>query len=348
MRPSFTPLRFAGLFLLGIAALVFCPGFFHAARPEERPPADSVGLIEGDAISVSGPMSMETVRGQTKTLLRSGSDLRVKSGTARIELVEGGEIIICGPAHLSVLKSGGSLTLALDTGTIHVRIYREPVLTVYTAQFQAQPVPIGDAPQDLLFGFDAAGAMCIRANHGAVRIEQQLTGQSVLIPEAGDILLTKGQLDSPRENAGHCTCEMLVVRPAPPPQQEVVQLATPEGVAGVASNPAADDPPQPTVEKPAPKDEPVYQVLMPPLVYDPKAKVQPELDPKMIILVRHVRVRSSLTFHGRVEGQTVTASAASPTPAQPLASAANSPKPAPPKTESFFDRIRRFFRSLWS
>src|SRR5216684_2728841 len=91
-----------------------------AARPDE-PASDSVGIIDGEAISVTGPMSVEVVHGQAKTVLRSGSDVRVKSGTARIDLVEGGQISICGPAHLSVLKSGNSLTIALDTGTIHVR-----------------------------------------------------------------------------------------------------------------------------------------------------------------------------------------------------------------------------------
>jgi hypothetical protein len=356
VKPSFIPIRLAGFLTLALAALVLCPAYFPAAWPDDRPAADSVGIIEGESISVTGPMNMEMVRGQTKTLLRSGSDLRVKSGTARIELVEGGEIIICGPAHLSVLKSGSSLTVALDTGTIHVHLYREPALTVYTAQFQAQPVPVGDAPLDLLFGFDAAGAMCIHANRGAVRIEQQLTGQSVIIPEAGDIVLTKGQIDSPRENTGRCICELPVLRPAPPVKPEFIQLATPdtpEEVRGVASNPAADPPPQPSAGKPTSptsKDEPIYQVLMPPLVYDPKAKVQPELDPKMIVLVRRIRVRPTLTFRGRVEDQTITASAAPPQPVQPPASAANSPKPAPPApaTVSFFDRVRSFFRKLWS
>jgi len=352
VKPSLTPIRFAGFFALALAALPLCPSFFRAAWSDDRPASDSVGLIEGESVSVTGPMSMEMVHGQTKTLLRSGSEVRIKTGAARIELVEGGEIIICGPAHLSVLKSGGALTVALDTGTIHIHVYREPAVTVYTAQFQARPVPVGDSPEDLLLGFDAAGAMCIRANHGAVRIEQQLTGQSVIIPEAGDILLTKGQIDSAHENTGHCACEMPVVRPAPPTQTEVTQLTTPsapEEVRGVASN-ADPDPPQPAVERPAPKDEPVYQVLMPPLVYDPKAKTQPEFDPKMIVLVRRARVRSSLTFHGRVEAPPVVAASAPPTPSAPAPqpNATNVPKPAPPKNESFFARVIRFFRSLWS
>jgi len=36
--------------------------------------------------------------------------------------------------------------------------------------------------------------MCIRANRGAIRVEQQLTGQSVLIPQAGDVLLLNDSL----------------------------------------------------------------------------------------------------------------------------------------------------------
>src|SRR5260370_256796 len=108
---------------------------------------------------------------------------RFKSGIARIDLVEGGQINICGPAHLSVLKSGNSLTIALDTGTIHVPIEHGLAVNIYTPQIQAQTVAIGDGPRDALVGFDTSGAMCIRANRGAVRVEQQLTGQSILIPQ---------------------------------------------------------------------------------------------------------------------------------------------------------------------
>src|SRR5207249_6101287 len=146
---------------------ILCAALIAAAsaRPDE-PLSDSVGVIEGESISVTGPMSVEVVQGQVKTVLRSGSDVRVKSGTARIDLVEGGQIGICGPAHLSVLKSGGSLTVALDTGTIHVHIEQDLALTIYTPQIQAQAIAIGDAPRDVLVGFDASSAMCTRANSG--------------------------------------------------------------------------------------------------------------------------------------------------------------------------------------
>ena len=316
-----------------------------AARPDE-PPSDSVGIIDGEAISVTGPMSVEVVRGQSKTVLRSGSNVRVNSGTARIDLVEGGQISICGPAHLSVLKSGGSLTIALDTGTIHVHIERELALTIYTPQIQAQTVAIGDGPRDALVGFDSSGAMCVRAHGGAVRLEQQLTGQSLLLPQSGDVFIFNGQFENLRSSAGHCACDLQVAKAAPWPQPEVSQLATAEEVLKKAPD-AKPNTQAATVETPPAKEEPVYQVFMPPLIYDANAKVQPEVDPKMIVLVRRVRVRPALIFQGRVEGEATAAVAPVPPPAPTPAAAANAPKPAAPSSDTFVDRVRNLVRKLW-
>jgi hypothetical protein len=335
-----------------------------AARPDNPPPGDAVGVIEGEAIAVTGPMSVDTVNGQIVTMLRSGSDVRVKSGSARIKLVEGGQISICGPAHLSVLKSGTALTIALDTGTIHAHIERQPILTMYTPQIQAQPVSIGDGAQDTVVGFDTAGAMCIRTNRGALRLEQQLTGQSVLVPQGGDVFLSSGQIDSLRTSSapGHCSCDLQIVE-APPPQPEISHLATAEEVRRKVD---VEDvkPKMPTVEvqKPlAPKEEPIYQVFVPPLIFDAKAAVQPEVDTKMIVLIRHVRVRPTLIFQGRVEGDLVAvkepvpevpgrdpaASTKAPQPAPSAPVVTPSPKPVPQKDESLTERVRSFVRKLW-
>src|SRR5881394_2166798 len=195
-----------------------------SAHPDESS-SDSVGVIDGEAISVTGPMSVEVVHGRVKTVLRSGSEVRVKSGTARIDLVEGGQVSICGPAHLSVLKSRGSLTIALDTGTVHVRLEHELLLNIYTPLIQAQTVAIGDGPRDALVGFDSSGAMCIRANLGAIRLEQQLTGQNVIIPQTGDVFLFSGQLEHLRTSAGHCACALQIAKATPPPQPPTSQFA---------------------------------------------------------------------------------------------------------------------------
>jgi len=319
----------------------------HAEKPEDQHVGDIIGAIEGEAIAVTGPMSVETVNGQIRTQLRSGADVRVKSGSARIDLIEGGQIVICGPAHLSVLKSGGALTVALDTGTIHAYIEHEPALTIYTAQIKAQPVPIGDAPQDTLIGLDAAGAMCIRASRGAVRLEHQLTGHGMIIPQTGDVQLTNGQLDSLRRNTGHCACELQLEK-LTSHSVEISRLATTEEIRhdrdlrDSKPNPPAGREDKPT--PPAVREEPIYQVIVPPLVYDAKAAVQPDIDPRMIMLIRRVRVRPTLIFQGRVEGEIVAAAVPPPSaPAQPAAK-----KAVPAANDSFVDRVRHFVRRLWS
>jgi hypothetical protein len=201
----------------------------RVADAPDKPAGDSVGTIEGDAIALQGPMSVQVVRGQVKTMLHSGSDIRVKSGQARIDLVEGGTIAICGPAHVSLLKSGGSLTIALDSGVVHVHIDSALKVTVYTAQIQANPIAIGDSAEDALIGFDATGVMCVRAGSGAIRLEQQLSGQSVIVPQGGDILLNNGGLDGISNTGGHCDCELQISN-EPPPPPELSRMATPDEI----------------------------------------------------------------------------------------------------------------------
>jgi hypothetical protein len=199
------------------------------ADTPDKPVGDAVGTIEGDAIALQGPMSVDFVNGQVKTMLHSGNDIRVKSGQAQIDLVEGGKIAICGPAHLSLLKSGGSLTVALDTGVIHVHVEAGPSITVYTPQIQAKPIAIGDGAEDVLIGFDAKGVMCVRADNGAIRLEHQLSGQSVIVPQGGDILLNNGTLEGISNTGGHCECEIQIAKVALPPP-EVSRIATPDEI----------------------------------------------------------------------------------------------------------------------
>jgi hypothetical protein len=341
-KSGFRPKSWHRLLLFGAAASLCCAALFTAAaaRPD-HPTDDAVGAIEGDAISVQGPMTVEVVAGKVKTVLRSGNDIQVKSGQARIELVEGGQISICGPAHLSVLKSGGSLTVALDSGVIHAHIEHAPALTVYTAQLQAKPIAIGDGPQDALIGFDTPGAMCVRATRGAVRLEQQLTGQNVIVPEGRDVVLNNGALDGLRINAGQCICDWQPAANASSSAPELSRPATTEEIQQSAAE--AKKAPIATEKVPA-KEEPVYQVFMPPLAYDAKAKVQRDnFDPKLILLVRRVRVRPTLIFQGRVEGDPVVAKQNPP------------PKPTAPPTpaatqasDSMVDRVRAFFHRIFS
>ncbi|HLZ92167.1 MAG TPA: hypothetical protein VKQ28_10660 [Candidatus Acidoferrum sp.] len=327
--------------------------------------------MEGDAISVQGPLSIEVVQGRTKTILRSGSDVRVNSGQAHISLVEGGQIAICGPAHFSVLKSVNLLTVALDSGILHAHIERQPALTIYTAQIQAKPFSISDAGQDILVGFDATGAMCIRADSGAVRVEQQLTAQSIVIPQNGEVLITDGQLQNLRSGVTHCACELQLANPPAPttPQSEASHLPTSEQMqeadaqlartpptarpAGPAAPKSTAEPAEKPADKSPEKEDPVYQVYMPPLSYDANAKVQPDtFDPQLIVVVRHVRVRPTLIFQGTVKDAPTPAKISPPPPAAQPPSPPPQVQQAPPKTPqtkpSIIERIYSFFRSLFS
>jgi len=286
-------------------------------------------------------MNVETLNGETKTILRSGSEVRVKSGQAHIDLVEGGTITICGLAHFSVLKSGGGLTIALDSGTIHAHIESQLVLTIYTPMIQAHPVSIGGGVQDALVGLDNSGAMCIRASKGAVRIEQQLTGQSLLIPQNGDVSLTNGQLETLQTSPGHCVCELQMSTKQPAVITEVSTLASTEELKKKAAD---AKPPTPPVAS-TPSEEPIYQVFMPPLRYDARTKAQPQYDPNLIILVRRARVRPTLIFQGKVEGDPVVAQAAPPPPAPSVQKQDETKKPA---EDSAWNRVRSFFHKLWS
>ena len=124
------------------------------------------------------------------------------------------------------------------------------------------------------------GAMCIRTNRGALRLEQQLTGQSVLVPQGGDVFLANGQIDSLRTGTSErCSCELQAADVAPPPP-EVSQMATAEEVRHKVEDVKPNIPTVEALKPTAPKEEPIYQVFVPPLIFDAKAKVQPEVDPE--------------------------------------------------------------------
>jgi hypothetical protein len=86
---------------------------------------------------------------------------------------------------------------------------------------------------------------------------------------------------------------------------------------------------------------------MPPLSYDARAAVQNDnFDPKLIVLVRRVRVRPTLIFQGRVEGDAAAQQVAA---AKTLGPKRAVPAPAAqPKEDSVVNRVRAFLRSLFS
>jgi len=270
---------------------------------------ETIGQIEGDDIAVKGSVHGESESARSVTVLASGSEVTVRSGQAHLVLVEGGEIGICGPAHFSLLKSGGAITLALDYGRVHARLEPSVPLTIYTPLIVATPVAIGRAARDATVGLETTGAMCALAARGAVRIEQQLSGQSLLVPQSGEVALAGGQLESLLGITGTCGCEALVARAAPlagpkPPELSVPVRASLARPIKPPEKPENNDkrdiePPDP---KPTATEEPIYKVLMPPLTFEAASPTPPpEPSPETILLAREVRLRPAVVFHGRIE-----------------------------------------------
>lgn len=343
-----------GLSSDAVAAQIGSPG-----AAEKEVAGEIIGTIEGQGggqgLSVKGPMTVQVMGSEVKTLLRSGVDVRVKFGRAKINLVEGGTIAVCGPAHISMLKSGHALTVALDSGSIHAQVNGNLTLNIFTAQILAKTVAIGDGPQDVLVGFDTPGLMCLRAARGAVRLEEQFGGQSVMVPQGGDVAIANGQIQGMRDAAGQCACEGYdnEAGSAKASTAEVSQLASSEEVKKRVelknSAPKLPIGQKATAAPKAPSFEPTYQVFMPPLRYDANAKVQDDFDPKLIVLLRRVRVRPTLIFESRVVGDSVAHSVSNATtaPSKPQTAAAAT-KPNLPANDGVVDRVKSFFKSLWT
>ena len=312
-------------------------------------PPETVGRIYGEDIQVHGPSSVEVEGGFSVTVLASGSNVTVRSGQARLLLAEGGEVGICGPARFSVLKSGGAITLAIDYGRVHAKLENASPLTFYTPLIVASPVAIASGPRDVTVGLDQSGAMCVLAARGAVRIEQQLTGHRVLLPQGGELSLAGEQIESMRGASGSCQCEVLVARSQPLEQVQPPQLSLLASAASARLYPPAAEyqtAPQDT-QKPPTIEEPVYQVVMPPLTFDAASPAPPpQPSPETILLLRQARVRPVKVFRGRVEEP--------PAPPAPLVAVQKAEvipllEQRPAKKEaSMLARIRNFFRRLTS
>jgi hypothetical protein len=309
-----------------------------SAGPQQTA-APVVGRLYGDDVIVRGAVSFESENGLSTALLASGSDITVRTGRARIELASGGEIAICGPAHLTLLESGGAITLALDYGQVRPQVEAQVALTVFTPTIVATPVAIGGGFRDLTLGVDQQGAMCALTSRGAARIEQQFSGQSVLLPQGGEVNLTGGEIGTLRSVVGSCDCQLLVTRNTAPRR---IELSMPV--------PAAPPPPRAEAPPPPPRtEEPIYRVYMPPLTFDASSpEPVPDPDPAGILLLRESAPLPELYFLGRVEPSLEEATDYIPPqraePAPQVVAVKTAVPAGKPKGSNIFARIFGIFR----
>jgi hypothetical protein len=297
-----------------------------------------VGRIEGDDLEVKTVTNAGVEIDAGPTVVASGSDVTVRSGHALLLLDAGGEISICGPAHFTLVKSTGAITLALDYGRVHPSLDSPETFTIYTPSVVATPVAIAGARRDATLGLGQDGEMCILTARGAMRVEPQFAGQSLIVPQGGVVNFSGGQIESLRSDASSCSCDFPRARMEPP-------RPSPSRDIGVLSHPLQPDPNKPDAPTPpALSQEPVYTVIMPPLSFDASSPVPPpDPSPETILLVREIRMRPAVVFHGHVNPAPVQAALIVPAALPPPTPVAEHQANLQP---SLLSRVRNFFQKL--
>src|SRR5271156_2373987 len=335
-------------------------------------PAGAVARIEGADVSVEGggtAANIPTADGLSYVF--NGSIVTVHTGRAKLTFAVGGEVDICGPAKITGLDSAGAITLALSIGRIHMQLPAGAPVRVYTPTIIATPIDIGGAARDITLGLDLNDSLCVLATSGALRLEQQFTGEGLIVPQAGDFLIAPGKLVPTAGVSGNCECAAMQARSAPPPNIPLMGVssasqlqmadanATPPPAADSKAIPPAADPnvqlrvlakedevhPLPQAEKnvpppPPPTAMPIYKIVMPPLGFSASSPSPPE-DPSLdaVLLVRTVHVEPEYEFSGHVDPPALVSTADSS-----AAKAGKTKEPKPQKSGGgFWAGLKRLF-----
>jgi hypothetical protein len=306
--------------LLGIATLVAALGGSAPLRAQTALAPEAIGSLVGDDVTVKNAISFDVANGRSSAQLASGSEITVRSGKARIDLNDGDIIAICGPAHFTLLEAGGTITLALDYGEVHPQLTSAVPLTIYMPLIVATPVAIGAGPRDLTIGLDQAGELCAITAQGALRVEEQLGGQGMLVPQGGQVTFSGGELNAVRSSSGACSCELLVVADTVK-RQLTMNLQVQPPIQPVVSRVAV---PPPTLSLPS--DAPVYRISVP-LAFNARSPRPAAMDPPTIVLDEEARLQPKIDFLGDVKPAPPPQLSPAPAVKNPVSSGSEEKKP---------------------
>ncbi len=320
------------------ASLLLACGIL-ATRAGAQATTPILGEIAGDDISVLGPSHIVNGNSSRAITFGGGSTVIVHAGKARVEFVGGGELEICGPAKFSVLASGEALTVALSFGRVHVKFDASRPITIYTPLIVATPMAIGDQPRDVTIGLMNTGAMCVLAARGAVQVQQQLSGETLVVPQPSEILLQGTSLGAAQATSGSCRCDfdeasaqtsvppagivaqgqpsqkLSPSQPEPSPKNArkassqtgadsaASQTSTPAKRAIAKTNRAAEEAPsRATMSSLPPAKEPVTKIDLPPIGYDATSAMATAvpLSVATLMLANEAKVEPEWIFHGTV------------------------------------------------
>lgn len=320
-----------GIFAAGLVFFLSLAATNARAQDMSATQAVTLGQVTGSDVTVTGPASAaaETAESGAPDVysIIDGSTIVVHSGTARLDFAGGGEADICGPAKLTVLASGEALTIALSFGRVHVKIDALRPITVYTPAILATPISIQEQPREMTLGLANTGAMCVAAMHGAVQVQQQLSGETLMIPEPSAVQLEDSPFGARPMTTGSCTCDYeqtVAQREATSPitaAQGQTTTSSPEASAPSTpvktATPTAAETPAPSPSKTAPQPPSARREVATYTATNPTLKTSymrigddvesgtvsaVPLSVATLMLAKEVNVQAGWTFQGTVIG----------------------------------------------
>lgn len=355
---------------LAIAAMLL--GFSLKAGADQ--PQSVVGHIQGSDASVETAVAgSDTISSAEAGVdVANGSIITVHSGQAHMTLKSGGDVDICGPAKLTLLQAGTAITLALNFGRVRVQLPASADLRIFTPTIIATPLDINGAARDVTAGLDLDDSLCVTAGSGALLLENQFSGEKLVVPQGGEFTLARGQLVPVAGEAGACQCVSLQTKEVIPPPEPSLGLTAPAHVdpptaaAATANGPLPTDtapkssveysvlahanqvrpnapPPKPAPPAPPATEIPDYKVVLPPLTFSASSpQPPPDPTPDMILLIRTVHIEPDWEFSGHVDPPPMDAKAK-----QAKTEATSNPGPAAPqappkKKEGFWAKMKKF------
>jgi hypothetical protein len=377
-RPQFVrgefPARF-GAYWQVLKALIFT---FLLLLPvvsrSQQASLPAIGRIVGNDISVEGGMpGARNTSTAPNIVITNGNVITVHSGEARMVLAVGGEIDICGPAKLTILESGQSITVALDFGHVRAELPASANLRLFTPTIIATPLDIQGAVRDVTLGLELDDSLCVLATGGAIQLEHQFSGEQLIVPQSGEFFLAGGKLLPVAGKPGTCQCAATPppqqVQPAPAPTIPEFGLTAPPETTQVPPKtpPLATVAPQPSVEvsvmangndahpvtppekKPTPvvppASVPLYTVVAPPLTFEAGSPAPPADPPaNTFLLVREAHVDPDWEFNGHVDAPGFAESMQKALGQGPVSQSSAAQQPEHPKLKH---RVWSFFKKIF-
>ncbi|MGH9727284.1 MAG: hypothetical protein ACRD4V_01675 [Candidatus Acidiferrales bacterium] len=362
------------------AVLLACGIFAATAGAQATMPI--LGEIAGEDISVLGPSHIVQGNSSRAITFGGGSAIIVHAGKARVEFVGGGELEICGPAKFSVLASGEALTVALSFGRVHVKFDASRPIMIYTPLIVATPMAIGNQPREATVGLMNTGAMCIVASHGAVQVQTQLSGETLVVPQPSEILLQGTSLEAARSTSGNCQCDFdessaqasglpnkvvttgQAAQKFSPRRPELLpesirkvslptdadsaasQISTPAQRAIAKTDRAIEEATShAAISSLPPAKQPVTKIDLPPIGYDASSATESSepLSVAMLMLAKEERVEPEWIFHGTVAEPAGGKKSASIAAQQRQTAALKQQSSKRTTKKSFWTKLRDFF-----